>query len=293
MRAVCDEAAAPWGARRRPGVLPRPRGLRPASPSTSPYDVLARPGRRPGGDALSRSRPQRAPGVTYVKPHGALYNRVVDDEEQARAVLAGSGDLPVLGLPGAVILELAASRRPTFLEGFPDRGYTRRTATAGAARPSPAPVHDDPDEIAAHAVRLAARAWTRCACTGTRRPRWPRRRALSARALDRGRLRPAEPSREAARRSVLDAVLVEVGSTDGGDGPCTTRRGRPPWRRATSCPAARTVLFDGVATARTCRGAPAGDSRSRARATGSGAHRRDPDDLRRRGPRRRRPAAGT
>src|SRR5215217_2091983 len=25
--------------------------------------------------------------VTYVKPHGALYNRVVDDEEQAAAVL--------------------------------------------------------------------------------------------------------------------------------------------------------------------------------------------------------------
>src|SRR3954447_23839168 len=31
--------------------------------------------------------------VAYVKAHGALYNRIVDDEEQARAVLAGSGEL--------------------------------------------------------------------------------------------------------------------------------------------------------------------------------------------------------
>ena len=33
--------------------------------------------------------------VRYVKPHGALYHRVIDDEEQAWAVLAGSGELPV------------------------------------------------------------------------------------------------------------------------------------------------------------------------------------------------------
>ena len=45
--------------------------------------------------------------VSYVKPHGALYNRVVDHEEQAAAVLAGSGDLPVLGLPGGMLLRLA------------------------------------------------------------------------------------------------------------------------------------------------------------------------------------------
>ena len=52
--------------------------------------------------------------VTYVKPHGALYNRAVHDEEHARAVLDGSGALPVLGLPGypvsaLVIFELFAA----------------------------------------------------------------------------------------------------------------------------------------------------------------------------------------
>ena len=67
--------------------------------------------------------------VRYLKPHGALYHRVLDDEEQARAVLDGSvvdggAPLPVLGMPGR-LLELAAEGgRTTFLEGFPDRGYT-------------------------------------------------------------------------------------------------------------------------------------------------------------------------
>ena len=37
--------------------------------------------------------------VTYLKPHGALYNRVVDDAEQAQAVLVGAGSLPILTLP--------------------------------------------------------------------------------------------------------------------------------------------------------------------------------------------------
>lgn len=46
--------------------------------------------------------------VAYVKPHGALYNRVVGDEEQAAAVVDGAllagGALPVLGLPGSRVL---------------------------------------------------------------------------------------------------------------------------------------------------------------------------------------------
>jgi UPF0271 protein len=40
-------------------------------------------------------------------------------------VLLGSGRLPVLGLPGSVILRLAeAEGRTGVHEGFPDRGYT-------------------------------------------------------------------------------------------------------------------------------------------------------------------------
>ena len=62
--------------------------------------------------------------MRYVKPHGALYHRVTDDPEQAAAVLAGSGSLPVLGFPGSRLLALAAAAgRATYVEGFPDRGY--------------------------------------------------------------------------------------------------------------------------------------------------------------------------
>ncbi len=97
--------------------------------------------------------------VTYVKPHGALYNRVVDDEEQAAAVLAGSGDLPVLGLPGGMMLRLAEQRgRTAFTEGFPDRSYEpsdERGVTRLTPRDRPGAVVEDPQQIARNAVLLA------------------------------------------------------------------------------------------------------------------------------------------
>jgi len=61
--------------------------------------------------------------VSYVKPHGALYHRTMDDAEQAAAVLAGSGALPVLGMPGLLLAQAGAAGRAVFHEGFPDRGY--------------------------------------------------------------------------------------------------------------------------------------------------------------------------
>lgn len=67
--------------------------------------------------------------VSYVKPHGALYNRVVHDEEQARAVVDGvllaDDALPVLGLPGSRFLEVAGKAGlPVVTEAFADRAYT-------------------------------------------------------------------------------------------------------------------------------------------------------------------------
>jgi 5-oxoprolinase (ATP-hydrolysing) subunit A len=92
--------------------------------------------------------------VAYVKPHGALYNRVVYDEQQARAVLDGSGALPVLGLPGSVVLTLAAATgRPVHREGFPDRAYTDEGRLL--PRSEPGAVLHDPGAIAARAVELA------------------------------------------------------------------------------------------------------------------------------------------
>lgn len=67
--------------------------------------------------------------VSYVKPHGALYNRVVHDEEQAGAVVDGvllaDASLPVLGLPSSRFLKLAErAGLPTVTEAFADRAYT-------------------------------------------------------------------------------------------------------------------------------------------------------------------------
>ena len=72
----------------------------------------------------------RAAGTTvgYVKPHGALYNTIVKDREQARAVAeavhAVDPALPVLGLAGSVFFDEA--RRlglRTVAEAFADRAY--------------------------------------------------------------------------------------------------------------------------------------------------------------------------
>lgn len=107
---------------------------------------------------LSRIASEEGTEVHYVKPHGALYNRVVDDAVQARAVLTGSGDLPVLGLPGGRILELAEGRA-RFHEAFPDRAYLDPDPVTGvrrlAPRSQPGAVLHEPDEIAVRAVELA------------------------------------------------------------------------------------------------------------------------------------------
>jgi UPF0271 protein len=92
--------------------------------------------------------------VRYVKPHGALYHRVIDDEEQAAAVLEGSGSLSVLAMPGALFRGAEATGRTTWREGFPDRGY----GTDGRLLPRdrPGALLEDAAEIAAQALALAA-----------------------------------------------------------------------------------------------------------------------------------------
>lgn len=88
-------------------------------------------------DALARSVGGR---VAYVKPHGALYNAMVDHEEQARAVVdavASVDDrLPLLGLPGAAVLELAERRGlRAVTEYFIDRSYTADGRLVDRRRP--------------------------------------------------------------------------------------------------------------------------------------------------------------
>ena len=93
------------------------------SPKDLTADVIYQVGALDGLARVAGSR------VTYVKPHGALYNAIVHHRRQARAVVAAvvayDSSLPVLGLPGSVFLEEA---REAGLDGvaeaFADRAYT-------------------------------------------------------------------------------------------------------------------------------------------------------------------------
>lgn len=96
--------------------------------------------------------------VAYVKPHGALYNRVVHDEEQAAAVVDGvllaDATLPVLGLPGSRLLELAAKAGlPVVAEAFADRAYT--DAGTLVPRTLEGAVVTDPDAVVERSLGLA------------------------------------------------------------------------------------------------------------------------------------------
>ena len=92
--------------------------------------------------------------VRYVKPHGALYHRVIDDEEQApggaRRVRRPAGArhagraAPAAGRRG---------RPGDVREGFPDRGYGDDGRLLPRDRPGA--VLEQADQIAARAVELA------------------------------------------------------------------------------------------------------------------------------------------
>ena len=106
-------------------------------------------------DGIARAAGTR---VSYVKPHGALYNAAVTHEGQAHAVvdavLAFDRRLPVLGLPGSALLRAveAAGMRPV-AEGFADRGYTRDGRLV--PRRQPGALIQDPAVVADRAVRMA------------------------------------------------------------------------------------------------------------------------------------------
>jgi UPF0271 protein len=91
--------------------------------------------------------------VRYVKPHGALYHRVIVDADQAAAVLAGSGDLLVLGMPGELLTRAAAAGRTVLQEAFPDRAYGPDGRLV--PRSEPGAVLTDAPLIAQRAVELA------------------------------------------------------------------------------------------------------------------------------------------
>lgn len=99
--------------------------------------------------------------IRYVKPHGALYHVVTADREAAAAVAASVADLatrrgapvPILGLPGAIEAAAGVVGLPFVREAFLDRGYLPGGGLV--PRGDPGALLDDPDAVAARAVRLA------------------------------------------------------------------------------------------------------------------------------------------
>ena len=96
--------------------------------------------------------------VSYVKPHGALYNTAADDAVQANAVVHAVAEydtgLAVLGLPGSALLRAAAAAGlRSVTEGFADRGYLGSGRLVPRTRPDALVV--DPAAVAARALAMA------------------------------------------------------------------------------------------------------------------------------------------
>ncbi|WP_349885457.1 5-oxoprolinase subunit PxpA [Microbacterium sp. WHRI 7836] len=97
--------------------------------------------------------------VSYVKPHGALYNTIARDERQSKDVVAAiraiDPKLVLLGLSGGVVLDVAQrAGLEVAAEAFADRAYQPDGQLVSRAEEG-AVLHD-PAEVAERMVRLAA-----------------------------------------------------------------------------------------------------------------------------------------
>ncbi len=96
--------------------------------------------------------------VTYVKPHGALYNTIAVHEQQARAVVRAVREiddtLPLLVLPNTVIeSEARAAGLRTVVEAFADRAY-RADGALVPRREDGAVLHEE-SAVVEHVLRMA------------------------------------------------------------------------------------------------------------------------------------------
>ena len=96
--------------------------------------------------------------VEYVKPHGALYNRIARDAKQAQAVIAAmklaDPQLALMGLAGSPVLAWAEEAGlSTISETFADRAYENDGSLV--PRSQPGAVHESVDEAAGQALNFA------------------------------------------------------------------------------------------------------------------------------------------
>ncbi|MBP2550613.1 UPF0271 protein [Neorhizobium galegae] len=95
--------------------------------------------------------------VTYVKPHGALYNTIAVDARQAEdvitAIKAVNPDLVLMALAGSPLVEQArAAGLRVVAEAFADRAYTADGQLL--SRRLPGAVLHDPEEVAERMIAL-------------------------------------------------------------------------------------------------------------------------------------------
>jgi 5-oxoprolinase (ATP-hydrolysing) subunit A len=108
-------------------------------------------------DGIARAEGGR---VSYVKPHGALYNRCARDPVQSAALVAAiaayDARLPLLSLPVSETGRVAAEAGLTVVaEAFADRAY--RADGTLVPRGEPGAVITDPAEVAARVATMATR----------------------------------------------------------------------------------------------------------------------------------------
>jgi len=95
--------------------------------------------------------------VSYVKPHGALYNTAADNKEEATVIVEAikeiGDELALLGMAGSE-MEAAAQNQgvPFFAEAFADRKYNSRGRLL--SRNLPGSVIEEPNEAAAQVISL-------------------------------------------------------------------------------------------------------------------------------------------
>ena len=132
----------------RDGFGRRATALEPAAITAAVTDQIA---------VLAAAAADIGAPVRYVKPHGALYHQMADDESVAAAVCAAVAAHPGLWLvapAGSAALAVAARCGVAAVaEAFADRAY--RSDGRLVDRGQPGAVLTDPAEVAARAVRLA------------------------------------------------------------------------------------------------------------------------------------------
>lgn len=107
--------------------------------------------------------------VSYVKPHGALYNTIAFDRRQATDVVKAlktlDPSLPLVALSGSPLVSFARDAGLTVVcEAFADRAYNR-DGTLVSRRASDAVIHDA-NEVAERMLRLVQEGVI-CAVDGT------------------------------------------------------------------------------------------------------------------------------